>query len=141
MSSHLDAIAGWLADSIYGPSDPPTEPWTPTKLIGTFCNEGQGSAWRTEQRPHSIFHAGFCGFTGTIGFDDGYSMMAALQDSGWRALPEIGDWPYKVYLAWARDEEFALAHYCEGDFAVEVFDGRDAANDALRLLRRADPAP
>jgi hypothetical protein len=125
---------------------PPTDLWTPQRLIDTFCSEALRSSFRAaEQRPHSKWFAGFCSYMGknsygpgVDGFDDGYCLMGALEESGWRAIPEAGSWPYSQYLVWqAResDPRWALAHYCEGDFGVEVFASRTACVQAVKELR------
>ncbi len=116
---------------------------TPQALIDTYCQPGMQSGWRTKRRKHSVFHAGFCGFDGHGGYDDGHSWIADLAESGWRSLPEIGDWPLVAFMLWrARPEDprFAIAHYCEGDFAVEVFDDKQAASQGLQKLHREHAA-
>jgi hypothetical protein len=120
---------------------PPPEggPLTPAALIDTYCQPGMQSSWRTEEREDSMFHAGFCGYDGHQGFDDGHEWIANLTGSGWCALPALGDWPLVAFMFWpARpsDPRWAIAHYCEGDMAVEVFGDKDAANRGYARLRR-----
>ena len=77
------------------------------------------------------------------GFDDGHEWISELTESGWCALPALGDWPLVAFMYWpARpsDPLWAIAHYCEGDMAVEVFADRDAANRGYTRLRRHQAA-
>lgn len=136
--SHIDVVAR-LAQSGEPPS-PAARPMTPAVLIDTYCQPGMPSGFcASERRAHSGWHAGFVGWTGgPRGYDDGYSYMEALIGAGWLPRPEIGDWPYVIYLVWparASDPRYAIAHYCEGDFGVEIFDDRQGAQVALRALR------
>ena len=100
-------------------------PATATEMIALLCQPGMESAWRSERRPDSSFHAGFAAHGG-----DGYDFMAKLPPS-WQAVPEWGDWPYLI--GWRNDLDRAVMTYCEGDLSVEVADDRDGY---LRLLRR-----
>ena len=114
-------------------------PLTPQALIDTYCQPGMQSGWRSARRSRSIFNAGSCGYDGRRGFDDGYEWIAELAASGWRPLPALGDWPFIAYMlwrAWPSDPRWAVAHYCEGDLAIEVFDDKQAASDGLQQLRR-----
>jgi hypothetical protein len=116
---------------------------TPQTLIDAYCQPGMQSGWRTERREHSRFHAGFCGYDGERGYDGGHSWIDALMRSGWRPLCDIGDWPLVAFMLWrARptDPRFAIVHYCEGDLAIEVFDDKQAAGEALKTLRRQHAA-
>ena len=125
------------------PPPPEGGPLTPQALIDVYCQPGMQSGWRTKRRTHSMFHAGFCGFDGQRGYDDGYAWMNDLMQSGWLPLYDIGDWPLVVFMLWrarATDPRFAIAHYCEGDMAIELFDSKQAASNGLRALRRAHPA-
>jgi hypothetical protein len=124
--------------------------WTPARLIEVFCEPMLESSWHSEKREHSEWHAGFCSFNGkgsygagVDGFDDGYDCMGHLEESGWRAIGEYGNWPYVMYFWWAPRDELegpdarpCIAHYCEGDFAVEVFDSIAAARAAKSEWRR-----
>jgi hypothetical protein len=103
-------------------------PETATGMVGRFCQPGMASAWRSEQREHSTFHAGFA-----YGFD-GYGLMAALP-STWQAEPHWGDWPY--YVGWRHDQDRAVLIYCEGDLSIEIADSQEAY---LELLRRTNHA-
>jgi hypothetical protein len=125
---------------------PPERPLIPAALIERFCKPGMQSSWRSERHEakRETWHAGFCGCTGSDGFDDGYSYMEALMASGWVAMPDVGDWPLVIYLLWSAretDERWAIAHYCEGDFGVAVYDDKPAATAAYRELRAEHPAP
>lgn len=100
-------------------------PATATEMIALLSQPGMESAWRSERRPDSIFHAGFAAHGG-----DGYGFMAALPPS-WQPVPEWGDWPYLI--GWRNDRDQAVMTYCESDVSVEVADHRDGY---LRLLRR-----
>ena len=102
-------------------------PATAAGVIALFCQPGMQSAWRSERRPDSHFHAGSASASG----GDGYDFMAALP-ANWQPVPEWGDWPYLI--GWRNDPERAILTYCEGDLSVEVADTPDAY---LRLLRRA----
>jgi len=118
-------------------------PVTPQALIDLYCQRGMQSGWRSERRESSMFNAGFCGFDGRRGYDDGHGLIENLAAGGWRPLPELGDWPLMVFLLWparSSDARFAIAHYCEGDLAIEVFDGKHAAAIALGELREQYPA-
>jgi hypothetical protein len=124
---------------------PPPEggPLTPAVLIDTYCRPGMQSMWRTEKRKDATFHAGFCGYDGRQGFDDGHEWIADLTESGWHPLHDLGEWPLMAFMFWpARpsDPRWAIAHYCEGDFAVEAFVDRDAANRGYTRLRREHTA-
>jgi hypothetical protein len=112
---------------------------TPTVLIDTYCQPGMESGWRTEQRSESMFHAGSCRCNGQRGFDDGHQWIAELTESGWWPLPALGDWQLVAFMYWPAhpsDATWAIAHYREGDMAVEVFADRDAANRGYTLLHR-----
>lgn len=138
MSGPTEVVAS-LAGTAPQPPTVPRDRLTPTTLIDAYCQPGMQSGWRTKRHKHSVFYAGFCGFDGHRGYDGGHSWIAALAESGWRPLPEIGDWPLVAFMLWrARPEDprFAIAHYCEGDFAVEVFDDKQAASQGLQKLRR-----
>jgi hypothetical protein len=114
-------------------------PLTPQALIDTYCRPEMQSGWRTKRRKHSTFHAGFCGFDGHKGYDDGYSWMTDLTRSGWVQLPDIGDWPLVAFMLWhakPSDPRYSIAHYCEGDTAIEVFDSKHAVVQVLQALRR-----
>jgi hypothetical protein len=131
-----------IAAALAGLDDAPPPgdgPLTPQALIDTYCRPGMQSGWRTKRRKHSMFHAGFCGFDGHKGFDDGYSWMTDLTRSGWVQLPEVGDWPLVAFMLWhakPSDPWYAIAHYCEGDTAIEVFDSKHATAQGLQTLRR-----
>ena len=142
MSGPAEVVAS-LAGIAPQPPKAPGDQLTPGALIDTYCQPGMQSGWRTKHRKHSVFHAGFCGFDGHRGYDDGHSWIAELAESGWRPLPEIGDWPLVAFMLWrARpaDPRFAIAHYCEGDMAVEVFNDQHSASQALAKLRREHAA-
>jgi hypothetical protein len=127
-------------------SGPPCDggPLTPQVLIDTYCQPpadetSRIGSWRSEQRADSIFHAGFCGFDGRQGFENGHDWISELAESGWRPLPELGEWPLVAFVFWPAlpsDPRWAIAHYCEGDTAVEVFNDRHAANKGYTRLRR-----
>ncbi len=113
-------------------------PLTPQALIDAYCQPGMQSGWRSRRRQGSMFNAGFCGYDGQQGFDDGHEWLAELAASGWRPLPGLGDWPLVVFMLWkarASDPRWVIAHHCEGDMAVEVFDDKQAASDGLKRLR------
>lgn len=123
-------------------------PLTPKVLIDTYCQppadeEHRISAWRSEQRADSVFNGGFCGFDGRQGFDDGHSWISELTESGWRPLPELGEWPHAAVAFWpalASDPRWAIAHYNAGEIAVEVFTDKQAADRGYTRLRRGQPA-
>jgi hypothetical protein len=100
-------------------------PSTATGVIALLCQPGMESAWRTERRATSSFHASFA-----PPGSDGYSFMAALPRD-WAAVPEWGDWPHLI--AWRHNPDHAVLTYCEGDLSVEVADDHTAY---LELLRR-----
>jgi hypothetical protein len=136
--SHIDLIARMVGLD----QAQPEQLLTPDFLITTYCAPGMRTGFReAERREHSDWQAGFIGWTsGEHGYDDGYSYMEALIASGWLPRPELGDWPYVIYLIWpARptDPRYAIAHYCEGDFGIEVFDDKPSAQAGLRALRVA----
>jgi hypothetical protein len=113
-------------------------PLTPQTLIDTYCQPGMQSIWTNKETARSKFHAGFCGYDGQKGFDDGYYWLRELDESGWHAEHRTGNWPYVAQMIWAAlpaDPRYAIAHYCEGDFAVEVFTSVEAAAEGLRQLR------
>lgn len=108
--------------------------WTPTKLITLLCTPEMATTWKSERREHSHFHAGHV--PPTL-YDDSAEFAAALLDSGWREPEARGgeaQWPLTFVLVWAdhdADPAFALAHHCEGDFAVEVFDDKNSLQAAF----------
>ena len=75
MSGAAEVVA---ALSGIAPSPAPGDQLTPRVLIDTYCQPGMQSGWRTKRRKHSMFHAGFCGFDGQRGYDDGHSWIADL---------------------------------------------------------------
>jgi hypothetical protein len=97
---------------------------TPRLLIGEYCQPGMQSGWRSEQRAQSNYHAGFIGWKREgYGYADGDDYLGSMLEGGWRPLPG-GNWPLEIYMEWpahASDPRYCIAHYCEGDFAVEVF--------------------
>ena len=93
-------------------------------MVECFCQPGMASAWRTERRQDSSLYAGFA-----YGFDDGYSLMAALP-AAWKAEPHWGDWPYQI--GWRHDRDLAVLIYCEGDLAIEIADDQAAYAELLR---------
>jgi hypothetical protein len=137
------AIAG-----LGGPPPAGGGPLTPQVLIDTYCQppadeESRTGAWRSEQRADSMFNAGFCGFDGRQGFDEGHDWISELAESGWCPLPGLGEWPLVAFAFWPAlpsDPRWAIAHYCEGDMAVEVFTDHHAANKGYTCLRRGRPA-
>ncbi len=109
-------------------------PATAAGMIALFCRPGMQSAWRSERRPDSHFHAGSAAASG----GDGYDFMAALPAS-WQPVPEWGDWPYLI--GWRNDPERAVLTYCEGDISVEVADDRlSYLNLLARTTRQLTPA-
>jgi hypothetical protein len=102
-------------------------PETATGMVERFCQPGMGSAWCSELRTTSTFHAGFA-----YGIDDGYSLMGNLPTS-WKAEPHWADWPYEI--GWRHDRDRAVLIYCEGDLSIEIADSHDAY---LELLRRTN---
>jgi len=125
------------------PSPAPSDQLTPRILIDTYCQPGMQSGWRTKRRKHSVFHAGFCGYDGERGYDDGHSWIADLVASGWRPLHELGEWPLVAFMLWparGSDPRWAIAHYCEGDMAIELFDSKQDASQGLQQLRRQHAA-
>lgn len=100
-------------------------PSSATKMIALLCQPAMESAWRSERRTDTSFHAGFAPPGG-----DGYSFIAALPRT-WIAVPQWGDWPYLIGARHDRDR--AVLTYCEGDLSVEVADDHDSY---VRLLRR-----
>jgi hypothetical protein len=111
---------------------------TPRLLIGKYCQPGMELAWRSGQRAHSRFHAGFIGSKHHgHGYADGDGYLASMVDGGWCPLPGAGSWPLEIYLAWPAhpsDRRYCFAHYRDGDFAIEVFDSKEAATNALAEL-------
>ena len=65
-------------------------PATAQGIIALLCQPGMQSAWRSERRPTSTFHAGFA-----VGRGDGYDLIAKLPRT-WQVVPEWGDWPYLI---------------------------------------------
>jgi hypothetical protein len=98
-------------------------PATAQGIIALLCQPGMESAWRSERRRTSTFHAGFA-----IGGGDGYDFIAKLPGS-WQVIPEWGDWPYLI--GWHHQQERAVLIYCEGDLSVEVADDERAYLDLL----------
>lgn len=96
---------------------------TPDALVEAFCPRVEGDSEVTTA-------SGFCGFTGGkghgfeggVGYDDGYDFLADLTapGRGWAPVPEKGDWPYVVVIAYpAKPPDVpALAQYCEADLTV-----------------------
>lgn len=119
---------------------PPAPQLTPAILIERYCTPAQESSWHRETREHSEWYAGFIGWCGgDHGYDEGYSYMDALHTGGWRLMAEYGDWPYVIYLYWPAQQSFdkpCVAHYCEGDFAVEVFDSIGALRETIKTFPR-----
>jgi hypothetical protein len=107
-------------------------PATAADLIALLCQPGMESAWRSERRSDSSFHAGFAPPGG-----DGYDVLAALPAS-WQLVPEWGDWPYLI--GWRHNRDRAVMTYCEGDLSVEVADDHDAYLDLLRRTTADMPA-
>lgn len=102
-------------------------PLTPAQLVKRFCDESLGGdlvAWAgTRREGDKTTSHGFAGFDGRQGYDDGYDFMGDLMERGWRALPDKGDWPLVVYIAYVRKGgPFAIAEYCEGDLSVWEFE-------------------
>lgn len=137
--SALDAIAGITAGE--------KKDWTPSRLIEVFCAPGLRSWFREtgrNPRARSDWHAGFCSYRGTNsygpeidGFDDGHALWGELIASGWTLIQDPGNrhFPYAFYMQWCAREDataetpegkWCIAHYCEGDFGVEVYDDEDA---------------
>jgi hypothetical protein len=103
-------------------------PATAQGIIALLCQPGMESAWRSERRPTSTFHAGFA-----IGGGDGYDLIAKLPGS-WQVVPEWGDWPYLI--GWRHQQDRAVLIYCEGDLSVEVADDERAYLDLLERTTR-----
>jgi hypothetical protein len=100
-------------------------PASAVKMISLLCQPGRQSAWRSERRTDTNFHAGFAPPA-----SDGYGFMAALPRT-WIPVPQWGDWPYLI--GWRHDRDRAVLTYCEGDLAVELADDHASY---VRLLRR-----
>ena len=107
-------------------------PASAAKMIALLCQPGMESAWRSERREHSSFHAGFAPPRG-----DGYSFIAALPRT-WILVPQWGDWPYLIGAHHNRDR--AVLTYCEGDLAIEVADNHDSYVELLRRTTEEIPA-
>ena len=103
-------------------------PATAQGIIALLCQPGTQSAWRSERRPMSTFHAGFA-----IGGGDGYDLIAKLPGS-WQVIPEWGDWPYLI--GWHHHQDRAVLVYCEGDLSVEIADDERAYHDLLKRTAR-----
>lgn len=125
MSSHIDAVAGMVG------MVPDKEPLTPDQLIERFCDRKIVAHGAVKAR------GGFCGWSGqgSLGYDDGYYFMGDLEARGWRSIAEKGDWPYVVYMRWAKDGEYAVCEYCEADFSIWVFDDGAKAQAFVKTLR------
>lgn len=124
------------------PDAPESEFVTPERLVSCFCN----AALRpVADHPGASRARGFCGFNGSrggpleTGFDDGYDYLGYLDEHGWRALDDVGNWPYDVWVFWpARDGQPAtLAQYLEGDLTVWQFESYDGVKAFLRSLLAA----
>lgn len=137
--------ANIIHNMVNGP-DPTAAELTPATLIERYCGPELESSWHHEKRDHSEWFAGAASYAMCCGlehegYDDGYEFMYALENGGWRPMAEYGDWPYVVYLWWPAlpsDPRYCIAHYCEGDFGIEVFDSSAAALAGVKQLR---PAP
>jgi hypothetical protein len=135
-----------IAHQVANGPEPEAPQLTPAILIERYCKPTMESSWHRETREHSEWFAGgisyamCCGLEHE-GYDEGYEYMYALIEGGWRMMSEFGDWPYVIYLYWPAQESYdkpCIAHYCEGDFGIEVFDSIHSLRAALKDLR---PAP
>lgn len=126
--------------------DTPPHPVTADQLIARFCSgadaEYLGRSACNHRRDDTLaadIDDGFCGYSGgrgdelATGFDDGYAFMGYLVDRGWRALSDLGEWPYVTYLLrrGGPDEKPALVRYVEADLTVWRF---DSLEDLRRFL-------
>ena len=125
---------------------------TAQQLIDLLCVPvgKKASAWTSRHDPHSqcTIHAGFAGYPFA---DDGYEFQARAtsqtdpvlapspQPAGLSIWPEVGDWPYIVYLR--SPTERAIVQYCEGDLAVHVYDTDHAYHAAVQHMRAEHPCP
>jgi hypothetical protein len=134
-------IAGWLATlDTQRPS--PDGPLTPATLIERYCDPRRCRGLVADPGEHRADahteHVGFIGWLGgDHGYDDGYSYLEALESSGWVEIRETGNLPYVIAMVWparTSDPRWCLAHYCEGDFTVAVYPGRDQTAIALLAL-------
>ena len=126
-----------------GGGKPSQGPLSPKALIDTYCQPGMQGGWKTQTREHSTFHAGFCGVDERKGYENGYVWIADLTHSGWVPQRDIGHWPQTAYAIWpalAADPQHAIAHYCEADMAVEIFDSSESMVGALVKLRAEGPS-
>lgn len=121
MSDHdaASCIAG-LAGLTAGAPKPPLPP---TKLAEQF---GFGDPKTIDG---AITYHGGCAYNGQHGYDDGYDCMGDLGEQGWKTLPNKGEWPYVVYLAWLEDgkDKPTIAEYCEGELTISTFESAAAA--------------
>lgn len=120
---------------------------TPEQLVTAFCagrDAGYSGSTGSTGRDETINAAvsrGFCGYNGRrdtndnllTGVDDGYEFMGWLEEHGWFAMHEKGDWPYVVYL----HQGLAVVEYCEADFTLWVFDTQAAKTKFVQKLRNA----
>lgn len=110
----IDAVAAFM-----GRPDPT---FPPAALAAAFCGyarqEADGTTVHTGHAPYS----------------EGYDALADLVSRGWTALPELGDWPLVIYLAWRRHDEPALVELVEGDVTLRVFPTLDALREFVRSL-------
>lgn len=154
MGDH-DAISAVLAADTGG------RKYTPQALIDAFCAQralayigraigDAGYAARKVAQSTDARHVGYCGYEGkdafapgVDGFDDGYDMMGALQESGWACLPDVGEWPYVVFLVWRpqpEDRRWAICSYIERDFTIELLADQAATERRYRELKEQHPA-
>ena len=124
---------------------------TAQQLIDLLCvpDGRKASAWTSRRDPDSqcTIHAGFAGYPFA---DDGYEFQARATSQtdpvlmpehqprgGLSVWPEVGDWPYIVYLR--SPDEQAIVQYCEGDLAVHVYDTATAYHAAVQHTRTNHP--
>lgn len=69
---------------------------------------------------------------------DGYSWLEQQANSihgALHAMPEVGEWPYDCYVRGARDDNYIIKHFCEGDVKTWVFPNRKDYTEVLTQLR------
>lgn len=118
------------------PGGPELDPLSTDELVARYCDPA-----RHALEDGAEIDAGFCGFTGAQGYDDGYAFMGDLGGRKWRVLADVGDWPYSVWVTrppHPGEARWTIAHYCEGDLVVYRFATLD---DAARFRATLDPAP
>jgi hypothetical protein len=87
-----------------------------------------------------VEHEGWTEYAGFAGYpiaDDGYDWMGIMEDAGWEAIAQMGNWPLVVVVA--NRSELAMACRVEGDVTLGIAKDAQGFKAMVAWFRAAYP--